>query len=304
MQLGNIVKGRIAKPVRLLMYGPVGVGKSTFAASAPSPIFIGAEDGTSELNVERFPQPQAWLEVEDAVTELLTTEHPYKTLVIDTVDWLEPMCWQHVCAHSRDKNGRPFESIRDMGYGSGYAAALDLWRILLARLEELRDKKGMSIVLLAHTQISTFKNPEGENFDRHALKLNKRTAGLVREWPDAVFFAYYETFTHTKEGETKAISSGARMLATQYTAAFDAKNRYDLPERIPLDWQSFADAIAQRPAAIQSELEAELAKSSDDIRARVRKRLESVSADDLTELKRITIHLAAMNNSQTKEVLQ
>lgn len=305
MKLGNVVKGRIAKPVRVLLYGPPGIGKTTFAAAAPVPIFIGAEDGTSELDVERFPQPGTWSDVLDALDELATASHSYQTVVLDTLDWLEPLCWQHVCTTNRDKQGKPYENIKDLGYGKGYAAALDQWRILLKKLEELRDARSLSIVLLAHTTIRPFKNPEGDNYERYQLKLHHSASSLFREWPDAVLFAMYETYTHAVDGgETKGISTGARVMGTQRTAAYDAKNRYDLPDRVPLDWPSFAESLAARPAAITAALEVELERATDDVRQRAKKKLADVGPDDMTQLKRITIHLAALNDRHSKEAAQ
>ena len=170
--------------------------------------------------------------------------------MIDTLDWVEPLCWRHVCEHARD--GRQHTSIEDFGYGKGYTAALDLWRELRARLEDLRDKRNMSIIMLAHTSIRAFQNPEGENYDRYQMKLHQHAAGMLREWSDAVLFAFYETYTHEQNGKAKGISTGARMLGTTHTAAYEAKNRFSLPERIPLDWRSFAEAMAQRPSRVKA----------------------------------------------------
>src|SRR4249920_2964956 len=113
MQLGNVVKGRIVKPLRILLHGPEGIGKSTFAANAPASIFLAGEDGTAELDVVRFPEPSAWSDVLDAVNELITEPHDYQTFVIDTLNWIEPKCWQRVC----ESHG--FKNIDASGFGKG-----------------------------------------------------------------------------------------------------------------------------------------------------------------------------------------
>lgn len=297
MRLTNVVKGRLVKPPRILVHGPEGIGKSTLAAGAPSPIFVAGEDGTSELDVTRFPEPHTWTDVLDAVNELITAPHIYETLALDTVNWIEPKCWDHVC----QKHG--FKTIEAPGYGKGYLAALDEWRVLLARLEDLRATRGMTIILLAHTAVRNFKNPEGEDFGRYMPKLDRGAASLLMEWCDIVLHAKHEQYTHELNGRARGISTGQRVLCTQRTAAFDAKNRHDLPDQLPLDWASFAAALAQRPAAIQAELDAELARASDDVKARVRKALET-AGDDITKRKQILIHLAALNNQKPKETAQ
>lgn len=245
MTLQSVQKGKRIRPIRCLLYGVEGIGKSTFAASAEAPIFIGSEDGTDHLDAQRFPTPATWAEVFDAIRVLTTQDHPYKTLALDTLDWLEPLCWEHICLRDGAEN------IESYGYGKGYVAALDEWRKFLAALERLREAKGMHVVLLAHSWIKPFKNPEGDDFDRYEMKLHAKAGGLLKEWSDVVLFANYETFAekdkHTKR--VKGVSTGARLIYTTRTAAFDAKNRYDLPESMPLDWDDFFEAVrAHRPA--------------------------------------------------------
>jgi hypothetical protein len=245
MSLAHLVKGRQQQPVRVVLYGVEGIGKSTFGANAPAPIFLGAEDGTSQLDVTRFPAPERWVEVLDAVRTLTTEAHDFKTLVLDTLDWAEPLLWQYVCDRDGEKN------IEAYGYGKGYAAALDEWRVFLAALEKLRRDKGMHLVLIAHSWIKPFKNPEGPDFDRYELKLHPKAGGLIKEWADCVLFANYETLA-AKDDKTKRIrgvDTGARLLYTQRRAAYDAKNRYDLPESLALSWPEFEAAVAaHRPA--------------------------------------------------------
>jgi hypothetical protein len=256
MKLSSISRGKIAAPMRILIFGQEGVGKSTFGANAPSPVFLGAEDGTGHLDVHRFPTPATWQDVLDSIRTLTTETHDFKTLVLDSADWIEPLVWQHLCT----KNNKP--SIEDIGggFGKGYVAAADEWRILLAALEGLRKARGMHVVTIAHSTIKPFKNPDGPDFERYELKLDKRASGILKEWHDAVLFASHETLTNKDERtkRVKGVSTGARVLHTVRTAAYDAKNRYSLPERLPLSWQDFARAIeAQRPgdpAALTAEI--------------------------------------------------
>ena len=253
MGLAGLVKGRQAHPTRVLLYGPEGVGKSTFAASAPAPIFLGAEEGTAQLDVTRFPQPETWPDASDAIDTLINETHEFKTLVIDTLDWMEPLMWDFIC--QRDSAGRKdkLTTIEDYGYGKGYQVALDEWRKFLASLERLRKAKPMHVVMLAHSWIKPFKNPEeGGDFDRYELKINNKAAGLVKEWNDAVLFARYETYA-VKDKDTKRVrgvdNNGARIVRTERRAAYDAKNRYGLPEQMPLSWDEFMKGVeASQPA--------------------------------------------------------
>ena len=261
MTISSVLKGRREAPIRVLIFGIEGVGKSSFGADSPKPIFLGAEDGTAQLDVERFPTPETWQDVLDAVRVLETDTHDYRTLVIDTLDWAEPLLWKHIC----ERDGKA--DIEEYGYGKGYAAALDEWRVFLGALERLRKVKGMHIVLIAHSWIRPFKNPEGEDFDRYELKLHAKAAGLIKEWADAVLFANHETLV-AKDGKTKrtrGVDTGARLLFTERRAAYDAKNRYGLPPTLPLSWSDFEAAVqAHQPASAEA-LAAEVQRKATEL---------------------------------------
>ena len=243
MTLTNVTRGRQPKPFRVLVYGVEGVGKTTFAAGSPEPVFLCAEEGTSHIDIARFPAPQSWADALEAIRVLTHDEHDFKTLVIDTLDWFEPLCWAHVCAMGGKAN------IEDFGYGKGYVMALEHWRQFLARLDVLARVRGMNVVLVAHAAIKRVDDPYTGAFDRYRMKLHERAGDLMREWVDAVLFARYEVFTVEKKGKMRGVSSGARVLHTRWTAAYDAKNRFDLPETLPLDWEEFeAAARAGEPA--------------------------------------------------------
>lgn len=236
--LASVKRGILDTPVRVLIYGAEKVGKSTFAAGAPSPIFLGAENGTERLDVERL-QPTSWQEALDWIGELATEPHDYKTLVIDPLNWLEPMCWARVV---RDTGG----TIEEYGGGfmKGYAAAIDHWREMLFGVERCW-QRGMHVILAAHTQVKNFKNPEGPSYDRYEIAMHQGTAGLFKQWADAVLFVQMETFTSIdkKTKRTLASTSGARIVHTAPSAAYDAGARWKLPETLPLSWDDFYGAV-------------------------------------------------------------
>lgn len=260
MTLAAVSRGAQPTPKRFLVYGVEGVGKSSLAAGAPDAIFLTPEDGVGDLDVARFPEPKTWQDILDALNALLTGEHAYKTLVVDTVDWIEPILFAHVCR----QGGKA--SITDFGYGDGYRASTDLWRIFTARCDELRHKRGMTIVLLGHSAVKEFKDPGNDAYERYQLKLYKDSAGWLREWADAVLFANYDVATkENKRGRVRAFDTGARFLFTQRTAAYDAKNRLNLPPRVPLSWSDLEEAIdANAPAS-----PAKLRRQLDELGARL-----------------------------------
>jgi hypothetical protein len=279
MTLANVVRGKIVKPIRCMVFGIHGVGKSTFAADAPSPIFLCSEDGTAQLDVARLPTPRSWADVLEAIRVLTHEEHDFKTLVIDTLDWLEPLCWAQVCA----AGGKA--AIEDFGYGKGYVAALDVWRGLIARLEQLERTRKMHIVLLAHAAVKKHDDPFAGQFDRYRMKLHEKAGDLLAEWVDALLFARHEVAAvkGAKDSKARGVSSGARILHTQWTAAFDAKNRFGLPEEMPLSWADFEAAVKAAapadPAKLLAELDELLPRLAPERAAKVRALVEGMRDD-------------------------
>lgn len=284
--LANVQRGKKQKPWRVLVYGVEGVGKSTLAAATPSPLFVG-EDGINHLDAARLPV-ESWAQLRGAINALAVEQHEYKTLVLDTVDWAEPLCWAYVCA--RDKE----QSIESYGYGKGYAAALDEWRALVADLERLQRARGLNVLLLGHCHQKTFKNPEGEDFDRYELKLNLKAGGMLKEWSDAVLFADHEQYAKKDERtkRVRGVSTGARWLHTQRTAAYDAKNRFDFPEALPLSWADVESAMA-RSAVDVGALTAEVKRKAAEIGGDKGKEIEAAlsrAGSDATKLNWLNTH--------------
>lgn len=228
----------IAAP-RVMVYGVEGIGKSTFGASAPNPIFILTEDGLGSLTVDHFPLASSVDDVFAAINSLYEDKHEYQSVVLDSLDWLESMIWKDVESK---------HDAKELAFGKGAVIAADKWRELLEGLNALRNDKGMAIILIAHTTIKRFDSPEVEPFDRYQPKLQDRSNALIREWCDAVLFANYKTIVKKDDvgfnkTVSRGISNGERLLYTSERPAYMAKNRYGLPESIALSWEAFAAAI-------------------------------------------------------------
>jgi len=252
MSLADIRTKSKQKPPRLVVYGGAGIGKTTFGSTMPKPIFILTEDGMGKIEAEQFPLCPAWdkekehdedknLGVLQRLKALIKEDHDYKTVVIDSLDWLEPMIWDKAC----QDNG--WKSIEQPGFGKGYVEVLKYWRVYIDLLNTLREEKGMIILQIAHSQIKRFESPEIEAFDRYELKLHRKSADLILEHSDCCFFANYKLGTIKTQGKggtmtTKAVA-GDVIAHCREKPAFLAKNRYGLPDNLPFDWKEIRSAM-------------------------------------------------------------
>lgn len=242
----KIVKGKKASPRRCLLYGPHGVGKSTWAASAPNAIFLNLEDGLSDLDVTSTERLTTAQSVSDALVWLLTQEHQYRTLVIDTVDWLEHLIHQDVSHHFGVKN------VGEVDWGKGYSRAFASWQAILKLLDELRTGRGMAVILLGHARIVPVKTPDGLSYDRYEPDLHQNAKGegsssLVQEWCDEVLFANFRLFT-SQQGQGVNKREVARAVKERYIKTCDAgaclaKNRLGLPDELPMEFSAYAACI-------------------------------------------------------------
>lgn len=273
--LKTIKRGSSGLPPRIILSGPEGIGKSTFAASAPSPLFIAQEQGLTGLDhIDRIT-PASFADVGATVEELTATEHSYKSVVIDTTDWLERSIHQFICA--RDKQ----PGVEGYGFGKGYKIAEQELVLLLNKLDTLRERKGMFVILLSHVQIKTFTDPSGDTWDRYEMKGHKGFCGILREWPDACLFAVYEVFKQKERGSNvEKTIGGGRIIHTQWSPAWDAKNRLALPEVIDLSWDAFSAAYeANKPETLRAQFSALLKTAN--LSAEQRKVWEKAPVDTL-----------------------
>jgi len=230
----NIVEGKEHRALKFVVYGPEGIGKSTFASQFPEPLFIDTESGTVNLNVRRIKCSKSWDELIAIVKEIIATPTICKTLVLDTADWSEILCINAVCEKYRKSN------IEDFGFGKGYTYLSDEFSKLLVLLDKVIEA-GINVVVTAHGKPRKFELPdEMGQFDRYEMKLSKQVAPLLKEWCDALLFANYKTFLVTTENNTKKAQGGKRVLYTSHHPCWDAKNRFNLPEELDLDFKGIA----------------------------------------------------------------
>lgn len=234
----EITRGKLQRPQKVCVYGPEGIGKTTFASLFPDPLFIDTEGSTVHLDVARTPAPSSWTMLMNQL-EFVKVKRPCKTLVIDTGDWAEKLCKDHVCSQGR------VQSIEDFGYGKGYTKLAEEWGTFLNKLTEIVDA-GIHVVITAHAQMRKFEQPEETGtYDRWELKLEKKTAPLTKEWADMILFANYKILVvnvdnqGAAKGKNKA-RGGKRVMYTQHNPSWDAKNRHDLDEELDFDFGKIA----------------------------------------------------------------
>ena len=241
----NITRGIQPKPLKVVIYGPEGIGKSTFASLSPDPLFIDTEGSTARMDVARTETPTSLAMLMQLLTEIKDNPPGCKTLVIDTVDWAERLCIAAVCA----KNGKT--GIEDFGYGKGYSYVFEEMGRILNLLGDIWER-GIHIVLTAHAAIRKFEQPDEMGaYDRWELKLINspkcNSCAMVKEWADMVLFANYKTFAVAadKDGKKMKARGGERVMYTSHNPCWDAKNRFGLAPELPFDFAQIAHIFGQ-----------------------------------------------------------
>lgn len=233
----QITTGKIQSAQKIVIYGPEGIGKSTFAARFPQPVFIDTEGSTKHMDVARMPAPSSWQMILEQVRYIKSNPHLCKTLVIDTADWAENLAATEICAKA-DKKG-----IEDFGYGKGYVFLAEEFGRLLNLLTEVVNL-GINVVMTAHAKMRKFEQPdEMGSYDRWEMKLGKGTGPIVKEWADIVLFANYKTYVIKTDEKKNKAQGGTRVMHTTHHVCWDAKNRHDLPDELPFDYAKIAHCI-------------------------------------------------------------
>lgn len=245
----QITRGKRARAQKVVIYGPEGIGKSTFAAEFPNAVFIDTEGSTDNMDVARLDKPTSWTMLINEIAFIKANPTECGTLVIDTIDWAEALAVNYICS----QHGK--QGIEDFGWGKGYTFVQEEMGRFLNSLSDLVDM-GINVVLTAHAQIKKFEQPdEMGSYDRYELKLGKKTssqtAPLVKEWADMVLFANYKTLVMTAENGKKKAQGGERVMYTNHRPAWDAKNRHGLPDEMPFNYAGIAHIFVSQQVHTQ-----------------------------------------------------
>lgn len=236
----NLVVGKQNLPPRICIYGSHGIGKSTVASQFPKPIFISTEDGISSLDVTSFPQAKTVDEVIENIKTLIKEDHEFKTVVIDSVDWLvEPLIVSNI-------EGK--HEAKDLAYGRGQILVAESFREILQGLDALRRRRNMNVVLIAHGSVIRYENPQTEPYDRYQPKIPNRCNALLQEWVDVLGFAAFKVIVKKSDvgfnnTVTRGITTGERLLHLVENPAYVAKNRYSCPYNIELSYEALSKVI-------------------------------------------------------------
>ena len=260
MSLANVTSGKLEVSYKLVGYGPEGVGKSTWASGAPSPIWLPLDNRTAHLDIRRLPQPATWDEALEGLRCLENEKHDYKTVVVDPVNWLEAKLAEKL-------TGDPLVDLTNWkSFNKGWDAAVPHWRLLVSQLERLW-LRGMNIILLAHCNVRPFNDPEGPGYDRYELALDKKAAGLLKQWVDYVLFMKQEAVGKIDQATKRARGqeTGRRLIHTTWTAAFDAKFSGSMPSDLEMSWSAFHEAARAAKKRIE-ELRARIAQLASELK--------------------------------------
>ena len=235
----SISRGAKKKPIKAVVFGPEGVGKTTFAAKWPNAVFIDVEDGSSHYDVSRLPIPQTWGELLDEII-WASMSNDVGTLVIDTADKAETLCKAYIL----ERDGK--ESIESYGYGKGYTILAEEFRKFFECLDGCISN-GKNVLVLSHAQIKKFEQPdELGSYDRWELKLEKKVSHDIKEWCDVLLFANFKTdMVKDENGKYRAAGGKRRVMYASHTAAYDAKNRLGLPDEMAFEYDEIADKVPE-----------------------------------------------------------
>jgi len=256
----KISRGIKKRAQRFVIYGPEGIGKTTFASKFPDPVFIDTENGSDHLDVARFEDTDTWQGIINAVEAVGYGEVDCKTLVIDTADWAEKRAIGFVLDYA--VKGMKANGIEDFGYGKGYVYLAETFQKLLQALDKVVDR-GINVVVTAHAQLKKIEQPDETGaYDHWELKLEKKTSPLLKEWSDVLLFANYKTNVVKVENTNKA-RGGQRVIYTSHTTAWDAKNRFGLPEKIDMDIKPIEHLIVGMGAEVEPKNEKQSAEQKE-----------------------------------------
>jgi len=239
------IQSQSKSPPRIALYGDAGIGKTEFFLTAPNPIYILTEDGLGSRSIAHFPLCKTLQDFQDCLDALRFEAHDYRTVVIDSADWLEKLIHENICATKKVTN------VDELAYGKGYTEAVTVFGSILNTLTNLRDEKGMIIAFIAHSQVKRVEDPTQPAFDAHGFKLHRKTAALLEEFCDVVLFATEKMMITTEDAgfgnkRVRPIATGERIIHAVGSPAFTAKKSLRFTGRVAVELERFHSIILRK----------------------------------------------------------
>ena len=239
--LASITSRKRRRPVFGVLYGPPGIGKSTWAASANKPVFVQCERGLDQITVPRFPQPRSLNDYKLQIQALVNEPHDFETIVIDTLDGLELLIWEEVCRLGKCDSIEAYGG----GWAKGYVKAREIWTKIMERLSDMSER--YNILLIAHAHVKSFTDPTlSAPYDQWKIRLNEKSAEILFQMVDLVLFANVAKTLDKENARSRkgrALISEDRELWTQPSTGVEAKNRFNLPNPMPFEWAALQKAV-------------------------------------------------------------
>ena len=229
-------------PVKGILYGVEGIGKTTFAARWPKPLFIDVENGSWQLDVSRVV-PGSYAEFKNIIQQIAEDPQGFQTLVIDSADWLETMMIKHICMEAGINSIEKYEK----GYGKGWTKLAEDWATLLDHLDRIRFKKRLNVLFISHARIKRYEPADDTGHDRYTLTMAEKSADVLKKWSDLTLFVKYDTFTVEEDGKVKVKGGDKRVMYSKFHPCWDAKNRYGLPDKMPFEFDQIAGIFQRNP---------------------------------------------------------
>jgi len=212
----NVQKGAVSKPRKVIIYGPPKLGKSTLAASAINSLMIPTEDRVSHIACDKAPVIQNYSEITDIFDFLLKDKkHGYKRVIIDSLDWTEPLLHKHIC-EKKGYSSLTDDHHKDTAFQKGLKyVAVEGWKGFLHNLDVMRDS-GFDVIVVAHSHNITIHPPDSDPYDKSVMKIDKNALAVVEEWADVIAFYDKEVFVTRDEKSLqkkgKAVTTNKRIL--------------------------------------------------------------------------------------------
>lgn len=222
----ELIRGKQDTAKLVVLYGTSGVGKSTLSSTIENSVFIDIEGGLDEIDCVKTPRVKTYNQFKSYIRDL--AKESFNTIIIDSADSLENLMTKEILAEHDKK------SLADFGYGKGYELLSDMWTNAIDAFSFVKDK-GINVVIIGHDQIQRYEDPRHDGYDKIMLKLHKKSAANLIARCDALLFMTYDMIVKTSENvmeKNKAVGKGKRIVLCSDNPAYQAKNRFNLPDKI------------------------------------------------------------------------